>query len=292
MSAYLTTYLAMVQTEFPVLIMVFTVMFGLIIGSFLNVVILRIPAMLENSWRQEANLILENEVEASPEFNLMTPGSRCPECGHKIRFWENIPVISWLILKGRCSSCQTHISWRYPLVELATALLTCVVVYKFGISLTALAACLLTWALVALSMIDYDHKLLPDNITLPFIWAGLMINYFEIFTPLQSAVWGAVAGYLVLWVIYWIFKLTTGKEGMGYGDFKLLAMLGAWMGWQQLPMIIVLSSFSGALLGGLLILLGRDRSHPIPFGPYLAIAGWLTLIWGNQLSRFYWNLIS
>lgn len=288
----MNTYLAILQAELPWLLLLFAAMFGLIIGSFLNVVILRIPVMLNHSWRNEANLILENETEEIPRFNLFTPGSTCPSCGHKIRAWENIPLVSWLLLKGKCSHCKASISPRYPLIELATAILTCTVIAHFGISAVGFAACLLTWVLLVLSMIDFDHQLLPDNITLPFLWLGLILNADDLFVPLESALWGAVAGYLVLWIIFWVFKLTTGKEGMGYGDFKLLALLGAWLGWQHLPMIIVLSSFSGALLGGLLILLGRDKSHPIPFGPYLAIAGWLTLLWGDQLFRFYWNLMS
>lgn len=280
--------IALLQAEFPLLVMSLTLMFGLIIGSFLNVVIHRLPILLETDWKQQANAVLGLKLEDEPPpFNLIFPGSRCPACGHAIRAWQNIPLVSYLLLKGKCASCGTSISPRYPVIELTTGILTCIIVYQFGLTMTGLVCCLLTWALVTLSVIDYDHQLLPDNITLPFLWLGLIVNYFDLVTDFRGAFVGAIAGYLVLWTVYQLFKLATGKEGMGYGDFKLLAMLGAWMGWKALPLIIILSSFTGALVGGALILLGRDRAKAIPFGPWLAIAGWITLLWGEQITDAY-----
>ncbi|MEX2489418.1 MAG: A24 family peptidase [Pseudomonadales bacterium] len=280
--------IALLQAEYPLLVMGLTLMFGLIIGSFLNVVIYRLPIRLEADWKQQASEVLGIEAEApSPHFNLVFPGSHCPHCGSRIKAWQNIPVLSYLFLKGRCANCDKTISLRYPAIELLTGILTCITVYYFGLTATALACCVLTWALIALSMIDYDHQILPDDITLPFLWLGLIVNYFGLVTDFGSAFLGAIAGYLSLWVVYQAFKLATGKEGMGYGDFKLLAMLGAWTGWQTLPLLIILSSFTGAVLGGLLILLGRDRAHAIPFGPYLAIAGWITLLWGDEITASY-----
>jgi leader peptidase (prepilin peptidase)/N-methyltransferase len=263
---------------------------GLIVGSFLNVVIHRLPIMMERSWRAQCRELLEqpeNEGEQAP-FNLVVPRSRCPSCGHLIRALENIPVLSYLLQRGRCRHCGTHISIRYPVIEILTALLTAAVVWHFGPTLQAAAAILLTWALVALTFIDLDHHLLPDDITLPFLWFGVAFSFFGVFTNLTASVAGAMAGYLALWSIYHLFRLLTGKEGMGYGDFKLLAMLGAWMGWQQLPMIILLSSLVGAAVGISMILLrGHDRNVPIPFGPYLAAAGWLALVWGDSLTGWY-----
>ena len=268
---------------------------GLLVGSFLNVVILRLPRMLERQWRihcEELQQALRGEAASSTaageRFNLVTPASHCPHCGHRLRARENIPVLSYLLLRGRCSACGAAISLRYPLVELATALLSMVVIWHFGPTAAGAAALLLTWALIALSVIDYDHQLLPDDITLPLLWLGLIFNSFGLFTDLQSAVIGAVAGYLSLWSIYQLFKWLTGKEGMGYGDFKLLAMLGAWLGWQYLLPIVLLSSIVGAVTGIALILLrGRDRNVPIPFGPYLAVAGWIVLLWGERISQAY-----
>lgn len=280
--------IAVLQAEFPLLVMGLTLMFGLIIGSFLNVVIHRLPILLEADWKQQANEILGLKADADqPRFNLVFPKSRCPECGRDIKAWQNIPLLSYLLLKGKCANCGTAISFRYPVIELLTGVLTGVTVYQFGLTMTALACCLLTWALIALSAIDYDHQLLPDNITLPFLWLGLIVNYFGLVTNFRDAFIGAIAGYLALWTVYQVFKLATGKEGMGYGDFKLLGMLGAWMGWKALPLIIILSSFAGAVLGGLLILLGRDRAMAIPFGPYLAIAGWIALLWGEAITTAY-----
>lgn len=262
---------------------------GLLVGSFLNVVIYRLPVMMEREWKSQAQEYLGKEgSDDEPSFSLARPASRCPSCDHKIRFYENIPVISYLLLGGKCSSCKTAISIRYPLIELLTGVLSVVVAWHFGFDWQTGAALLLTWALIALSMIDVDHQLLPDSITLPFLWLGLLLSLFPVFADMRTSLIGAIAGYLTLWTIYQLFKLVTGKEGMGYGDFKLLALLGAWMGWQALPMIVLLSSAVGAVLGGAMIMIqGRDRAQPIPFGPYLAIAGWIALLWGEQISHAY-----
>ena len=264
---------------------------GLMIGSFLNVVIYRLPVMMEREWKTQAQEYLgkeDDDGEAASPFSLSTPASHCPACGHKIRFYENIPVLSYLLLRGKCSACKAKISLRYPLIELLTGGLSLVVAWHFGFGWQAGAGLLLTWALIALSMIDVDHQLLPDSITLPFLWLGLLLSLFPVFADMRASLIGAIAGYLALWTVYQLFKLVTGKEGMGYGDFKLLALLGAWMGWQALPMIVLLSSAVGAVLGGGMILIqGRDRAQPMPFGPYLAIAGWIALLWGEQISRTY-----
>ncbi|PUB86899.1 MAG: prepilin peptidase [gamma proteobacterium symbiont of Ctena orbiculata] len=265
------------------------VLIGLVVGSFLNVVIHRLPRMMEQQWRRDCQELDGNisEQDTIP-YDLNRPASHCPNCGYKIRPWENIPVISWLMLKGRCSQCNTSISPRYPIIEAVCGILSATVAIHFGFTLATLAALLLTWALIALSMIDFDVQLLPDNITLPFLWLGLVLSLGTIFTDPRSAIVGATAGYLSLWSVYQIFKRLTGKEGMGYGDFKLLAMLGAWLGWQYLPQIILLSALVGAVVGILLIFLrGRDRNIPIPFGPYLAAAGWISLMWGEQINTAY-----
>ena len=263
-------------------------MFGTIIGSFLNVVIFRLPVMLEQDWKQQANEILGHDVEPDKvTFNLIFPNSHCPNCCHEIRPWENIPLLSYTFLRGKCAHCHESISARYPVVELLAVVLTVVIISTLGATPLCLSACRLTWALIALSLIDYDTQLLPDNITLPLLWLGLVVNYYGVVTSLQDAFIGACLGYLSLWSVFHLFKLVTGKEGMGYGDFKLLAVLGAWMGWQAVPLIIILSSLAGALIGGSLILLGRDKAKPISFGPYLAIAGWITLIWGDDITHAY-----
>jgi leader peptidase (prepilin peptidase)/N-methyltransferase len=268
----------------------FCLLLGASVGSFLNVVVYRLPKMLEREWRSQCNELFEIEqdpVEEKP-LTLSRPGSSCPGCGHKIRIHENIPVISYLLLKGRCSSCSTKISLRYPLVETFTILLTLVVAYKFGVSIQTLTALPLVWSLIALSLIDFDHKLLPDNIVLPALWAGLLINLGGTFTDISSAVIGAVAGYLTLWLVFQLFRLLTGKEGMGYGDFKLFGLFGAWLGWQYLPQILILSSVVGALAGITLVALrGRDKNIPIPFGPYLAAAGFISLMWGAEINHAY-----
>jgi leader peptidase (prepilin peptidase)/N-methyltransferase len=266
-------------------------LFGLAIGSFLNVVIYRLPVMLERKWRSQCQEILKpnkKPPDTAKRFDLVAPGSSCPHCGHVITVLENIPVLSFLWLRGKCSACSKPISWRYPLVELLTGGLTAIVAWYFGYGIAALAGMLLTWSLIALSFIDFDRQLLPDDITLPLLWAGLLLNVFSVFVPLSSAVIGAASGYVFLWLVYQIFKLVTGKEGMGYGDFKLFAALGAWLGWQSLPLIILLSSLVGAVVGITFILLfGRDRHLPIPFGPFLCVAGWVALLWGDTLTRYY-----
>ncbi|MEJ2574284.1 MAG: A24 family peptidase [Gammaproteobacteria bacterium] len=271
---------------------------GLLVGSFLNVVAYRLPLMMERAWRAQCRQLLDTpeapspSVEKAEPFNLMTPRSRCPHCGHAISAMENIPVISYLWLRGRCAACGKPISARYPLVESATALLSGVTAWHFGFGWAAGAALLLTWALIALTLIDYDHQLLPDDITLPFLWIGLLLSLYGIFTDSTSSIIGGVAGYLSLWTVYILFKWATGKEGMGYGDFKLLAMLGTWMGWQALPVIIILSSVVGAAVGiTLIVFRGRDRNIPIPFGPYLATAGWLALLWGHDITHRYLSLV-
>jgi leader peptidase (prepilin peptidase)/N-methyltransferase len=244
--------------------------------------------MMERDWQAQYQEYLGKSPAEDAPLNLAQPASRCPHCNHKIRFYENIPLLSYLWLRGKCSSCQTSISARYPLVELLTGVLSAVIAWHFGFGLQAGAALLLTWALLALSMIDVDHQLLPDSITLPLLWLGLALSLFPVFTDMHSSLIGAIAGYLSLWTVYQLFKLLTGKEGMGFGDFKLLAALGAWMGWQALPVIVILSSAVGALLGGAMIAIqGRDRAQPIPFGPYLAIAGWIALLWGDRISDAY-----
>ncbi|OZG41319.1 prepilin peptidase [Aeromonas sp. A35_P] len=265
-------------------------LFSLMIGSFLNVVIHRLPIMLEREWQAEYLSYFNPETQPQQEerYNLMVPRSACPHCGHAITAMENIPLLSWLWLKGRCRECQAPISPRYPLVELLTALLSLVVAATFPPGWGLLAALLLTWVLVALTFIDLDKMLLPDQLTLPLLWGGLLFNLAGGFVPLADAVIGAMAGYLVLWSLYWAFKLLTGKEGMGYGDFKLLAALGAWLGWQALPIVLLLSSLVGAIIGISLILLrNHHQGKPIPFGPYLAIAGWIALLWGDTITRWY-----
>lgn len=267
----------------------FAALLGLLVGSFLNVVIYRLPIMLQSSWRNQCNEFLGNEnSQAQPHFNLVMPRSCCPHCGHMIGALENIPVFSYLLQKGRCKHCAKPISSRYPIIETITAIMTAVVAWHFGFGWQAATGILLTWALICLTVIDFDHQLLPDNITLSFLWLGLFLSLSVVFVDSRASIIGALAGYLVLWAIFHLFRLITGKEGMGYGDFKLLAMLGAWLGWQALPVIILLSSVVGAVVGISLILLrGHDRNIPIPFGPYLAAAGWLALMWGEELTRAY-----
>lgn len=283
--------------ESPLLAGGYVFFVGLCVGSFLNVVIYRLPVMLEQRWQSEAAELLGESSEELPEetypeekpvarFNLVVPRSRCPHCAHQITALENIPLISWLALRGRCRSCKAAISLRYPLVELTTALLSLLVFLLLGPTLKMLAALGLTWALITLTMIDFDTQLLPDDITLPLLWAGLLVNSFGVFVPLHSAVLGAAFGYLSLWTVYWLFKLATGREGMGYGDFKLLAALGAWMGWIVLPLILLLSSVVGSVVGlGYLVV--RKKSAPFAFGPYIAIAGFIALLWGQSLMHWY-----
>ncbi len=271
-------------------------LFSLLIGSFLNVVIHRLPIMMERAFKNEAKEYFSMDDVHSPLekntnneiFNLAVPRSACPQCNHQITAAENIPVISYLFLKGKCSGCKTSISMRYPFVELITGLLSLAVALKFGVSWQALAAIVLTWSLIALTFIDFDTMLLPDSIVLPVLWLGLFANSAMLFTDLHSAFFGAIAGYLSLWAVYWSFKLLTGKEGMGYGDFKLFALIGAWLGWQYLPLTILLSSVVGAVIGiALMLNRGKKTDMAIPFGPYLAIAGWIALMWGEQINNAY-----
>ena len=260
---------------------------ALCVGSFLNVVIYRLPIMMEREWQTQIN-----ESEADDTFNLSIPASACPKCGHKIRWFENIPVLSYVILRGKCAKCQTPISFRYPFIELLAAVTVGFAVYTFGFNEISLAVALFTWILISLIFIDIDHQLLPDRLTLPLLWLGLLVNSFELFTTLENAVYGAMAGYLSLWSVYWAFKLLTGKEGMGYGDFKLLAALGAWVGISQIPLIILLSSLVGAVFGICMILMSKHaKENPIPFGPYLAIAGWISLYWGSMITESYLALL-
>jgi leader peptidase (prepilin peptidase)/N-methyltransferase len=278
----------MALADEPALFAGLVFLLGLAVGSFLNVVIHRLPRMLEAGWQAQcAELRGETPAAASP-YNLCSPRSACPSCGHQITPLENIPVLSWLWLRGRCSACSARISVRYPLVELLSATLSTVAAWQFGFGLAATGAILFIWALLVLAFIDLDTTLLPDDVTLPLLWAGLLFNLFGVFTSLQSAVIGAMAGYLLLWSVYWLFKLATGKEGMGYGDFKLLAAIGAWLGWELLPVTILLSSVVGAAAGiGMIIFIKHDRRIPIPFGPYLAGGGVVALFFGAPLMRAY-----
>ena len=278
---------------------------SLCVGSFLNVVIYRLPLMMQREWQGECRLLLESELNSNKKntneplnsdlnstFNLVKPNSTCPKCKTAIKAWQNIPVISWLFLKGKCASCSNPISARYPIVETITALLSLVVAYSLGATEQALLYIAVTWALVALTFIDIDHMLLPDQITLPLVWLALIAAVLGYTVTPTDAIIGAACGYLSLWSVFWLFKLLTGKEGMGYGDFKLLAVFGALLGWQSLLTIILLSSVVGAIIGiALLTIQGKDKATPIPFGPYLAIAGWITMLWGEQLQANYFNLI-
>ena len=293
--------------ESPALLIGSAFLLSLLIGSFLNVVIHRLPIMLDRQWRTQAQEMLAEAASApsapqptahSPQprrYNLVTPRSACPHCNAPIRAHQNIPVISWLLLGGKCANCKAPISARYPIVEIVTALLSAAVVWRFGFHWQAIAALFVTWALVALTVIDLDHQILPDIITIPLLWLGLLASLAwhpglaaPIPTDSYSAILGAAAGYLSLWSVYWAFKLLTGKEGMGYGDFKLFGALGAWMGWQMLPLVLLLSAFTGAVVGiTLIVARGRDRNIPIPFGPYLAAAGWIAMMWGPQVVDGY-----
>ncbi|MDT8438485.1 MAG: A24 family peptidase [Wenzhouxiangellaceae bacterium] len=279
--------MAVLESLHPAVLIALVGIVGLLVGSFLNVVILRLPALLMHEWRCQCRELLELPAADEPAPASPAKGrSRCPHCQATIAAHDNIPLLSWLLLRGRCRHCSGSISFRYPAVELTSALLSIAVAALLGPTPEMLAGLGLTWALIAASGIDIDHQLLPDQITLPLLWAGLVLNLFGLFTDLQSAVIGALAGYLVLWSVYHLFRLVTGKEGMGYGDFKLLAAIGAWFGWQVLPGVILLASFVGALVGiGLIVLRRMGREVPMPFGPYLAAAGWLMLIGGDAIVR-------
>ena len=276
--------------------------FSLLVGSFLNVVIYRLPIMLEREWRAQCEETVASppgDLPAEP-FNLMVPRSRCPYCKHQITALQNIPILSYLVLRGKCANCRTPIPLRYPLIEFCTALLTAVVAWRFGFGWEAGAAILLTWSFIAISVIDFDHQIIPDTISLPLVWIGLGLSLFHpvagaeaLFIDPKTAIIGALAGYLSLWSVYQLFKLMTGKEGMGYGDFKLLAVIGAWLGWQMILPVILLSAVVGAIVGiALIVLQGRDRSTPIPFGPYLAAAGWIGMMWGQQIVTGYLDYMS
>jgi leader peptidase (prepilin peptidase)/N-methyltransferase len=287
----------MTYTEFftgnPLVLPLLALVLGMMIGSFLNVVIYRLPLMMDTDWRAQCHEFLDLPPPPAPKnafasFNLAQPASHCPHCKHQLGASENIPVLSYLLQGAKCKHCAAPISARYPIIEAVTGLLSLLVAWKFGFDWLTLAVLVLTWSLVALTMIDFDHQLLPDDITLPLLWLGLLINTQGWLTPLESAVWGAIGGYGLLWSVYWLFKLVTGKEGMGFGDFKLLGALGAWLGWQALPQIILLSSLVGAVVGITLIMVkGRDRNVPIPFGPYLAAAGFIALIWGDAITAAF-----
>lgn len=276
--------------------------FSLLVGSFLNVVIYRLPIMLEREWRAQCEETVASppgDLPAGP-FNLMVPRSRCPSCKHQITALQNIPILSYLVLRGKCANCRTPIPLRYPLIEFCTALLTAVVAWRFGFGWEAGAAILLTWSFIAISVIDFDQQIIPDTISLPLVWIGLGLSLFHpvagaeaLFIDPKTAIIGALAGYLSLWSVYQLFKLMTGKEGMGYGDFKLLAVIGAWLGWQMILPVILLSAVVGAIVGiALIVLQGRDRSTPIPFGPYLAAAGWIGMMWGQQIVTGYLDYMS
>jgi leader peptidase (prepilin peptidase)/N-methyltransferase len=293
----------------PALLMLSAGLIGLVIGSFLNVLILRLPRIMEQEWREECARLLASEAETiimapaaqanapsaveaatsdQPRLSLARPGSRCPACGTAIAPWDNIPILSWLWLRGHCRACRAPISVRYPLIEALTALLSVIVVWQLGPSAAALAALVLTWGLIALAMIDLDTQLLPDSLTMPLLWLGLLLSLTGTFTDPASSILGAVGGYLLLWLVFQGFRLATGKEGMGFGDFKLLALFGAWLGWQAVPQVILLSALPGALVGVGLIVTGRQQAgQPIPYGPFLAIAGWISLLWGERITSAY-----
>jgi len=272
----------------PWLLVATAVLAGLIVGSFLNVVIHRLPKVMERQWRAECAELTGAAAPPAERYDLVVPRSACPACGHRITALENIPIASYIALGGKCSACRAPISFRYPLVEALSGLLAGYVAWRYGAGAAMAGALVFAWAMIALTFIDLDTFYLPDSITLPLVWAGLLFNLAGTYTDLRSAVIGAAAGYLALWSVYWVFKLATGKEGMGYGDFKLLAAIGAWLGWKMLPLVILLSSFVGAAVGVALIAFARHgRNVPIPFGPYLAAAGLIALFWGEGINRHY-----
>ena len=284
---FLMPFSNILRTE-PTFFVTFSVILGLMVGSFLNVVIHRLPKMMEREWHNNCLELQGKDVPEQPKYSIVTPRSACPKCGHNIGAMENIPIISYLMLGGKCKGCKTGISMRYPLIEALTGALIGAVAYKYGYTYTTLFAWIYVLALITLTFIDLDTQLLPDDITLPLLWLGLLFNLNMGFTDLKSAVIGAMLGYLILWVVYWAFKLVTGKEGMGYGDFKLLGAIGAWFGWQLLPAVILLSSVVGAVIGiGMIIFKGKTGGTAIPFGPFLALGGIAALFFGRQLASFY-----
>lgn len=281
------------MTHYESVFCIFIALLGLTVGSFINVVCLRLPKMAEREWRSQCCELLDVPDPSATDapFNLAFPSSHCPKCGHVIRAWENIPVLSYMALRGRCSGCGAQISARYPIIETISGVLCAVVAWRFGYSWECAAALLLTWSLLCLAVIDFDTQLLLDDITLPLLWAGLLVANFGFFSSLQEAVLGAAAGYLILWSVHHLYKWATGKDGMGYGDFKLLAALGAWLGWQLLPLVIFMSSMFGAAIGmSLIVFRQRDKQIPMPFGPFLAGSGWVSLIWGDTLTAWYLNI--
>lgn len=298
----MTLYMTVISDFLPYIVFIV----GLMVGSFLNVLIYRLPIMMYRGWRKECIEFLELTPEAvlsaprarnqqlteEEPFNLILPLSRCSACKTPIKPYHNVPVLSYLLLKGKCAYCGARISCRYPAIELLTAVFSVLVAWRFGFTLQTLFALLLTWSLIALSFIDIDHHLLPDSINLPMLWVGLFLSLFGLFTDAHSSIIGVIAGYGSLWIVYYLFKLATGKEGMGFGDFKLLALFGAWLGWQSLPLIILLSALTGAVFGiASIIFAKRDHSTPIPFGPYLAVAGWIALNWGETINKLYLSSI-
>lgn len=299
----MTELFNLLQTS-PFAFVATAVIVGLLVGSFLNVVIYRLPRMMQRDWNEQAAMLLEDASfadcaeklrrtnDVSGRFNLVVPRSACPKCGHRIHALQNIPVISFLVLRGKCASCGNPISARYPVIEATSGIIAGYIAWHFGFGLAAVAAIVFAWSLIALTVIDIDTQLLPDSITLPLLWLGLLLNIGGTFAPLSTAVVGAAAGYLSLWSVYWLFKLATGKEGMGFGDFKLLAAIGAWLGWKFLPLVILLSSLVGAIVGiSLIVIQKRGRNVPIPFGPYLAAAGLIAILWGSELNNFYLGLL-
>ena len=284
------SFITLLQTA-PILFISLCATIGLMVGSFLNVVILRLPKMMEREWHQQCAELRGETIETLPPLSIAKPRSACPHCQHKITALENIPILSYPVLRGRCSQCNTSISPRYPIIEALTGIISGFVAWNFGYGFLALAALIFVWAMIALAFIDIDTQLLPDDITLPLLWAGLLVNLGDGFTDIRSAIIGAVSGFLALWSVYWCFKIATGKEGMGYGDFKLLAVIGAWFGWKMLPLVILISSLVGAVVGiGLIVITKHGRNVPIPFGPYLVGGGLIALFWGNQLNHTYLGL--
>ena len=285
------SFITLLQTNSVFFISLCTTI-GLVAGSFLNVIIFRLPKMMEREWNQQCSELRGETTKPLPTLNLVKPCSECPHCKHKITALESIPIISYLALKGRCSQCNTSISLRYPIMEALTGIMSGFIAWHFGYGFITVAALIFVWSMIALAFIDLDTQLLPDEVTLPLLWIGLLINLGNGFTDISSAVIGAASGYIFLWLIYWCFKIATGKEGMGYGDFKLLAVIGAWFGWKMLPLVILLSSLAGAVIGiGLIIVAKNKRDTPFPFGPYLVGGGLVALFWGDQLNRTYLDLL-
>jgi len=285
------SFITLLQTNSVFFISLCTTI-GLVAGSFLNVIIFRLPKMMEREWNQQCSELRGETTKPLPTLNLVKPCSECPHCKHKITTLESIPIISYLALRGRCSQCNTSISLRYPIMEALTGIMSGFIAWHFGYGFITVAALIFVWSMIALAFIDLDTQLLPDEVTLPLLWIGLLINLGNGFTDISSAVIGAASGYIFLWLIYWCFKISTGKEGMGYGDFKLLAVIGAWFGWKMLPLVILLSSLAGAVIGiGLIIVAKNKRDTPFPFGPYLVGGGLVALFWGDQLNRTYLDLL-